>query len=110
MILCPGESAVIRVFTNDPASIAWGAPFSGNDTMQVVTQAGTYSCSVNFCGVTTSLSVTILAGDPNAQVDGSPFTLCPGQEVILQGPPDQIIYFWEPMEDYVQSIIVDQAG
>ncbi|HRH37835.1 MAG TPA: gliding motility-associated C-terminal domain-containing protein, partial [Flavobacteriales bacterium] len=110
MILCPGETATIQVFTNDPASIAWSAPFTGSDTVQVVDVEGNYSCTVNYCGTTIPLSVTVLIGDPDATVTGSPFTLCPGQEVVLSGPPEQIIYLWEPMEEYEQTIVVDEPG
>lgn len=110
VILCPNETATLEVFTNDPEAIQWDAPFSGNSTTQVVTEAGSYSCSVTSCGTTTMLSVQILAGEPDATVEGGPYLICAGEQLVLEGPPGQLIYFWEPMDEYAESITVDQPG
>ncbi|MBK9761329.1 MAG: gliding motility-associated C-terminal domain-containing protein [Flavobacteriales bacterium] len=110
-IICPGETVAIEVQTNNPGSIVWNAPLSGSDTLQLLDQPGTYSCTVTTCGQAQTLSVNVIGGQPNAEVlDPGPFALCAGNSVLLEAVPGQVLYIWVPMDSIATSIVVDTSG
>lgn len=113
-VLCasdPNDEVTLQVVTTGYSSLIWDAPLSGNNLVQVVDQPGTYACSVSACGITTVLSVDIVAGVPEAIVlapDSVP--LCPGATVVLEAAPGQAIYIWEPGTVYGSQLSVTAAG
>lgn len=112
-VLCePGETSILQVVTTSTSTLLWSAPFAGSTAIQqVVSQPGIYTCSVNACGITTVLSVQVFGNTANAELTvPGPFTLCPGEEVVLQGAPGQVIYYWEPGPIFNTSITVDTTG
>ena len=113
-IIClndPGDEVTLQVVTTNYTSLVWDAPLSGNALVQVVDQPGTYSCSVTGCGITTNLTVAVVAGVADAQVlTPGPFSLCPGETTVLEGAPGQAIYIWDPGQVYASQVPVSAAG
>lgn len=108
-VLCPGDSITITVVTNDTASIAWSAPFSGSDTIQTITQPGLYSVTVGSCTPQT-LTANIIGGSPNATIlPNDTMVLCSGDSLQLTGAIGATVYIWDPGL-LQQSIWVSDAG
>ncbi|MBK8612905.1 MAG: gliding motility-associated C-terminal domain-containing protein [Flavobacteriales bacterium] len=113
-IIClndPDDEVTLQVVTTNYTSLVWDAPLSGNALVQVVDQPGTYSCSVTGCGITTDLTVTVVAGVADAQVlTPGPISICPGETTILEGAPGQAIYIWDPGQVYASQVSVSEEG
>lgn len=107
----PNDVATLQVVTTSVSSMVWAAPLSGNSLTQVVNQPGTYSCSVVGCGITTNLTVTVVAGVADAQLlTPGPITMCPGETAVLEGVAGQSIYIWDPGQVYAAQNTVTEAG
>lgn len=111
-VICMGEDPVLlQVVTTGYSSLAWGAPLSGNSLTQTVSQPGTYSCTVQACGITTELSTEIIVGAAHAEVvDPGPFSICPGDTLQLAATGGQAVYIWDPGQAVGDSLVVTQAG
>ena len=111
-VLCVDEDPVLlQVVTTGASSLAWDAPLSGSDLEQLVDQPGTYSCSVQACGITTLLSVDIIMGTAQAEVvDPGPFTLCPGDTLDLLAQGGQAAYLWMPGAVFGSTLTVTEPG
>lgn len=111
-VLCLGEeSAIIQVMTTAPGTIVWAPPLSGSAQTQTVTQPGTYSVSSTACGITTQLSVTVVASSVSADVlEVGPISLCDGDSITLHAAPGQAVYIWQPGNIIADSITVSTAG
>jgi gliding motility-associated-like protein len=106
-----GETATLQVITTGAAFLQWWAPLSGNALQQVVDQPGVYTCSVEACGITTVLSVEIFGNNAVAELlDPGPFTLCPGEEVLLQAVPGMTMYYWLPGQVVGNQLLVGESG
>ena len=109
--ICDGDPVLLEVFATDQAIIQWLPPLSGNSTTQVITTAGTYSCTVTHCGAIVDLSIEIFTGGADAIVsDPGPFSICAGSEVLLEAVPGQYQYLWLPSGTAGPDLLVDQAG
>lgn len=95
--LCAGDSMVIEVQASGPVTVQWQPPLSGSAMGQVVHAPGTYTCVITSCGIAHVRSITVLAGTADATVSTpGPYALCPGDTVVLAGPPGQPFYAWQP--------------
>jgi len=110
-MICVGGSVLINVQTNDSSLIQWLPPFSGNSMSQTVDSAGTYSCSVSSCGITTIASITITVDIPPVHISivGNP-VICPGDTVLLQGNAGMAAYEWQPGNSASPSLFVFNSG
>lgn len=96
-VLCAGGSVVVSVQPAQGGTYTWGAPLTGNTSSQVITAPGTYTVSVDRCGVSTTLSFTIAQSTPAAAIlDEGPFDICPNDSVLLQAVPGLVAYAWQP--------------
>ena len=111
-VLCLGEeSAIIQVMTTAPSTIVWAPPLSGGGLTQTVTQPGTYSVSSTACGITTVLSVTVVASTVSADVlEDGPISLCEGESITLHAAPGAAVYIWQPGNIFADSLTVSAAG
>jgi hypothetical protein len=85
-MVCYNNPANITVICNDNALVVWNSPLSGNQTEQIVTQPGVYSCTATSCGITTYCSITITGSNTNINLSIlGPDTVetCNGQSVVL---------------------------
>jgi gliding motility-associated-like protein len=110
-IICPGDTAHVIVNTSYGSVIEWQAPLSGSDTVQYITKAGTYSCKVISCGITTLASITVSVSNPLATITASGTkTFCAGDSVTLTGNTGMSIYDWTPGNVSSQAITVTKSG
>ena len=106
-----GEEVVIQVLAAPGATVLWGAPLSGTTLQQAVSTPGTYTCSVTSCGITTPLSVEVVAAPVDAAViTNGPFTLCEEETTVLQGVADGDEQFWLPDGIPGTSLTVTASG
>jgi hypothetical protein len=85
-MVCYGNPATITVICNDNALIVWNSPLIGNQTSQIVSQPGVYSCTATSCGITTYCSITIMGSNTNINLTIlGPDTVetCNGQSATL---------------------------
>jgi len=109
--VCPGNPVTIHVGCSPGAIIQWQAPFSGNDTMQTVTQAGTYTCIVVSCGITTYATITIGYLNIGANITAINPVLCgPNDSATLSGDPGMAHYLWTPGNYITRTIVVRTPG
>ncbi len=87
--LCgPADSVLLQVNAEAVTAIAWAAPLSGSDPIQVVQQPGLYSVEVTSCGIDTTLQAQVGLVPPVAQLlTPGPYALCPGDSVPLAVVP-----------------------
>ena len=110
-IICNNQPITLNVVTLDATQIVWNAPLSGSGATKVITSPGVYSCQVTMCGITTSLSITILGSNPTANITtfGST-TACPFDSVLLTGNSGMTNYVWQPGNHLGQNYTVHSAG
>lgn len=111
-VICePGETVTLQVVTTGAASLAWQSPLSGSAVQQVVDEPGLYTCSVQACGIVTTLTVEVIGSTAEAVlVDPGPFTVCTGTEVQLEAVPGQALYYWLPGPIIAPQITVASSG
>lgn len=109
--ICSGQSAQLHVVANDSTLIQWQPPLSGGGTVRYVTSAGTYSCEVTMCGITTTCSIVVSVSNPSVSVSAiGSSTICPGDSVILHGSPGPYNYQWLPGNQVTEDITVFAPG
>ena len=109
--LCPGEEVTIHVIAGLLNAVTWGSPLSGSATSQVVFQGGVYSCDITQCGSVYQTSVAIYQGGASASfIDPGPFTICPGDSVLLIATPGQAGYFWPSLNSGEPAVWVTEVG
>lgn len=104
---CPGESWTIAI-TNYIGEYTWQ---DGSDTnFIVVTTSGTYSLTIeNACGIDSGDIVMVYADTLESPDLGPDFTLCPGEEVILNAGNLGIAYTWQDLSS-ADTLLVNAAG
>jgi gliding motility-associated-like protein len=78
------------------AVVNWLPPLSGSSLSQNVFLPNVYSIEVTFCGITSVVSTEITQTNPEPVIQASTMNVCPGEPVLLFGPPDMEIYTWSP--------------
>jgi gliding motility-associated-like protein len=110
-VFCPGNSVVITVNSSSYSIINWLAPLSGNSFTQTINTPGTYVCTVTYCGIETTDSISISQANPIAQITASGrIPVCSGDTVILNANSGMTTYQWTPGLSNQQSIYVDSAN
>lgn len=110
-VLCEGGTITLNIFTNDSTQIQWLPPLSGNSLTQIVDSAGTYSCNVTACGITTTVSINISNSNLNAQIiPQGPVTICQNTNLILQANSGMVNYNWIPGGVNTEFYNVTTAG
>lgn len=112
LALCyPGDEVTIEVMSVPGAVVQWQAPLSGSALTQAVYLPGTYSCSVSACGIVTPLSIEVVQAPVQAGLlTPGPYTLCPGDTLLLQAMPGAATYAWLPGLWPGPQLEVAQAG
>jgi gliding motility-associated-like protein len=109
--ICQGDSVVISVVAGGGSTILWQPPLSGNSPTQTVTAAGTYTCHIISCGITTIASVTVYVAVPLSQITASGDSIfCAGDSVILSANANMASYVWNPGAVIGQYLTVYQTG
>jgi gliding motility-associated-like protein len=90
--LCPGQTATLNA-TTAGATYAWQN--GSTSPTFTVTQAGTYTVTINVNGCTDTDAVTVNYGlNPTVNL-GSDVTLCPGQTLTLNATNPSSTYLWQ---------------
>ena len=111
-VLCVNDGPVIlQVVSTNYTSLVWDAPLSGNAPLQTVTLPGTYSVSVTACGIVTTLQAVVIQGAAVADLlTPGPYTICPGDTVLLEAAPGQALYFWQPGQQFGSTFAATAEG
>jgi gliding motility-associated-like protein len=110
-VFCVGGTVTLNVNADSLSTIQWLAPLSGNGFTQVVDTAGTYICSVTYCNITTTDSITVTQLIPVAHITitgSNPF--CGGDSILLSGNANATTYAWLPDSSSSQTITVYNPG
>lgn len=109
--LCENNSVTLTIAANLGSTVTWFPPLSGTSNVQVVTDTGTYSCTVVSCGITTPLSFTVYRDTALAIITttGLP-EFCAGDSVALFANSGMAQYLWLPSGDTTTSVYVSQGG
>lgn len=110
--ICASGTVIISLQTNESSLINWATPFSGSALYQTVTSPGTYSVSVNSCGITTVANITITsgAGTPVDIIYWGNDTICPQDTVVLLGTNGYTDYTWFPSMELGQVYTTTGPG
>ncbi|MBK8338825.1 MAG: hypothetical protein IPK99_01855 [Flavobacteriales bacterium] len=111
-VLCDAsDSTLLQVNGSVITNIAWQAPLSGNDLVQVVYQPGQYVVQVTSCAITTFLFANITESDVEAiLLTTGQQVLCPGDSVLLQVVPQGGPTEWNPGGLQGDSVVVGTTG
>jgi gliding motility-associated-like protein len=109
-ILCPDSSIEINVITTPNSNLQWQSPLSGGNLMQVIDQPGLYTCTVNACDISTTLSINIVGSFVEAVISTNDETvLCEGDSILLTAN-EGYSYQWQPNGQTGSSILVVEEG
>lgn len=93
--ICEGGTVVLTVLANENSSLDWPAPLVDNEFEQEVTQAGYYEVAVTFCGITDTVSITVIDVSPEVELNIAGIdTICDSETLIVDGPPGFYAYEW----------------
>ncbi|HEU4716633.1 MAG TPA: gliding motility-associated C-terminal domain-containing protein [Bacteroidia bacterium] len=110
-VLCPGDTVVLTVNSNNGSTITWLPPLSGNSLTQYITQPGTYSCSIQSCSIPTNLSVTIVPAQAVAMITPLTSTVaCEGDSILLGANTGMNTYNWQPGNSSALTIYAHNSG
>ncbi|UPT67989.1 MAG: hypothetical protein M0D57_04825 [Sphingobacteriales bacterium JAD_PAG50586_3] len=110
-VLCPGGSLTLHVDADPGVLINWGPPFSGSNNQQTVTDTGTYTVSVTFCDITTTLNIVITSPTVEAEISViGDSLLCSGQTVTLMANAGPYGYDWQPVGESTPDLLVEDEG
>jgi len=110
--ICVSGTVIVSLQTNESSLISWATPFSGSALFQTITSPGTYSVSVNSCGITTVANITITsgAGVPVDIIYWGNDTICPQDTVVLLGVNGYTDYTWFPSMELGQVYTTTGPG
>lgn len=110
-VLCPGGTVTLTIDTDPGVQIVWGPPLSGSGNQQVVGDTGTYTVSVSFCDITTTLSIHITSPTVEAEISiVGDSVLCAAQPVTLLANPGNYEYEWLPVGEFSPQLLVEEEG
>lgn len=106
--LCFYGEANLIVTGSSENSVQWLPPLSGNESMQLVDEPGTYALNTTYCGSDTTLLVEIIETLNEIELQELDSTWCPGDSIVLVGPPDGAQYLWFPSFTTEQSVTITE--
>ena len=109
--LCVNGEVQLTLATNDEAEVMWIDPLSGNGLQQFIDQPGTYTVQSTLCDIATSLDITIVMTEVEAEISViSELPACLGDTVFLIANPGMNLYNWNPGGYAGQQIAVTESG
>lgn len=107
--LCSNESVTISVNYSGEPIFQWSPATSSSDEI-VVSQPGTYSVTIQQCGITLIESVTINDASFDPVITSSSPNLCAGSPLTITGTPLNLNYTWSNGESNTGTLTVQEAG
>ncbi|MGB1316748.1 MAG: hypothetical protein ACPG5W_01010, partial [Flavobacteriales bacterium] len=93
--ICEGGVVTLTVLANENSILDWPSPLVDGVFEQDVYQAGYYEVSVNFCGLSDTVSITVFDVSPEVELNIAGFdTICAGQTLNIEGPQGYYSYEW----------------
>ncbi|MCW3085721.1 MAG: hypothetical protein JWP12_3087 [Bacteroidetes bacterium] len=110
--LCATGTVLITALTDPSTILNWSAPLSGSAFTQVISSAGTYTVSANFCNITTIANITITnaAGTPVDLIYTGRDTICAQDTLVLLASNGYSNYTWYPAFQESQSYSTTGGG
>jgi len=110
-MVCEGESVTLSVNSNPESTIEWLAPLQGNVWEQTVSEAGTYSCMVTSCGITSEVSIAIAVSNVVAGIEVvGAATFCEGDSVTLVAVAGANSFVWQPEGSSSPTLTLHASG
>lgn len=107
--LCSNESVTISVNYSGNPIFQWSPTTSSSDEINV-SQPGTYSVTIQQCGITLTESVTINDASFNPVITSSSLNLCAGSPITITGTPSNLNYAWSNGESNTGTLMVQEEG
>jgi gliding motility-associated-like protein len=93
--ICEGGTVTLTVVANENSILDWSGNLLDNVFEQDIYQAGYYEVAATFCGITDTVSVTVIDVSPEVDLNIAGFdTICAGEILHVQGPPGYYSYNW----------------
>lgn len=108
-VICGNESVTITVIYSGSPSILWSPTGSTLDHL-IVNQPGTYTVTVNQCGITTTFQEVIIDGSFSTQISSDENQLCYGDEILITGSTPNVEYQWSNGQFSGQFFTVTEPG
>ena len=108
--ICEGGTVTLTVVATEGSTLDWPGNLLDNVFEQEIYQAGYYEVSATFCGITDTVSVTVIDVSPEVNLNIAGFdTICAGEILNVEGPPGYYSYNWSTGSQD-PDIEVTQAG
>ncbi len=108
--LCVNGAVLVQIATNNLESVWWDAPFFDDALEHWISVAGIYSVSVNSCGITTALDITITDSDTPASITPSSNIFCPSDTILLYANANMQSYTWQPGNIPFETLEITEPG
>ena len=93
--ICEGGTVTLTVVANEGSILDWPGNLLDNVFEQDIYQAGYYEVTATFCGITDTVSVTVIDVSPEVDLNIAGFdTICAGEILNVEGPPGYYSYNW----------------
>ena len=107
--MCEGESITIEVLYVGNAVFQW-SPIPSSASQLIVNQPGTYSVTIQQCGITITESVTIIDATPQSNLTTTTTILCYQDVAVITGSLSNGSYNWSNGVDGNNSLVVTEPG
>jgi gliding motility-associated-like protein len=120
-VICEGDSVEISVNSSSSIDLVWLDPLSGSDSVQVITQPGTYYAEISSCGITVVDSIQVDLNQTELVIQQDSIAdYCEGDSILIYANYPFAEIFWTPdgegVSEYftesgtVQAFAVDTNG
>jgi gliding motility-associated-like protein len=93
--ICEGGVVTLTVVANEGSILDWPPPLIDNVFEQDIYQAGYYEVAATFCGITDTISITVIDVSPEVNLNIAGFdTICAGEILMVNGPSGYYSYQW----------------
>jgi len=96
-VICEGDSVEIFINSSSSTDFVWLDPLSGSDSVQVISEPGTYYAEISSCGITAVDSIQVDLNQTELIIEqDSIANYCEGDSILISTnyPFDEI--FWNP--------------
>ncbi len=107
--ICENESVTISINYTGSPNFQW-SPIASTADELTVSQPGTYSVTIQQCGITLTESITIVDASFNPIISATDTLICFGEEIAITGNINNAAYQWTNGEFSSGALTVNQVG
>jgi gliding motility-associated-like protein len=107
--MCEAEPITISINYTGSPNFQWSPVASTADEL-IVSQPGTYSVTIQQCGITLTESITIVDVSFTPIISAIDTLLCFGEEIAITGNINNATYQWSNGESSTGTLTVNQVG